>query len=168
MQRGGTRATGTLSSTAGSRVEENLMKVYGIGVGQLPSGVAKVNYTDAIYNLVFDDALYTWGHRDSLLDPCNNYVAMGTAYFWSGVYGARYYVVYMVAKWVEWVSPPRYEGGRFTAEGYAAPEMKPKIFAVYYAAYEANPASRHSYDVGDLYLPPSLAKVCKRPRACLP
>ncbi len=133
-------------------VEENLMKVYGIGVGQLPSRVVKVNYTDAIYNLVFDDALSLWGHRDSLLDSCHNYVAMATSYFWNVTYVARYYVVYMVAKWVEWVSPPRYEGGRFTAEGYAVPEMKPKIFAVYYAAYEANPASRHSYDVGDLYL----------------
>jgi len=133
-------------------VEENLMMVHGIGVGQLPSGIVKVNYTDAIYNLVFDDALSMWGHRDSLLDPCNNYVAMATSYFWSGTYGARYYVVYMVAKWVEWVSPPRYEGGRFTAEGYAAPAMKPKIFAVYYANYESNPASRHSYNIGDLYL----------------
>jgi len=133
-------------------VEENLMMVHGIGVGQLPSRIVKVNYTDAIYNLVFDDALSLWGHRDSLLDPCHNYVAMATSYFWSGTYGARYYVVYMVAKWVEWISPPRYEGGRFTAEGYAAPEMKPKFFAVYYASYESNPASRHSYNVGDLYL----------------
>jgi hypothetical protein len=143
-------------------------------VGRLPSRIVKVNYTDAIYNLVFDDALSMWGHRDSLLDPCNNYVAMATSYFWSGAYGARYYVVYMVAKWVEWVSPPCYEGGRFTAEGYAAPAMKPKFFAVDYAGYGSNPACRHSYDVGDLYLckyldpPPSLAKMCKRPRACLP
>ncbi|MFZ8808206.1 MAG: CAP domain-containing protein [Pyrobaculum sp.] len=133
-------------------VEENLMMVRGIGVGRLPSRIVKVNYTDAVYGLVFDDVLSMWGHRDSLLDPCHNYVAMATSYFWNITYGARYYVVYMVAKWVEWVSPPRYEGGRFTAEGYAAPAMKPKIFAVYYAAYEANPASRHSYSYGDLYL----------------
>lgn len=133
-------------------VEENLVKVYGIGVGQLPKGIAKVNYTDAIYGLVFNDVLSMWGHRDSLLDPCNNYVAMATSYFWNRTYGARYYVVYMVAKWVEWVSPPRYEGGRFTAEGYAAPVMKPEVFAVYYAKYESNPASRHSYEYGDLYL----------------
>jgi hypothetical protein len=133
-------------------VEENLMMVRGIGVGRLPSRIVKVNYTDAVYGLVFDDVLSMWGHRDSLLDPCHNYVAMATSYFWNSTYGARYYVVYMVAKWVEWVSPPRYEGGRFTAEGYAAPAMKPKFFAVYYAAYEANPASRHSYSYGDLYL----------------
>ncbi len=133
-------------------VEENLMMVRGIGVGRLPGRIAKVNYTDAVYGLVFDDVLSMWGHRDSLLDPCNNYVAMATSYFWNSTYVARYYVVYMVAKWVEWVSPPRYEGGRFTAEGYAAPAMKPKIFAVYYASYESNPASRHSYSYGDLYL----------------
>jgi len=126
-------------------VEENLMMIaYG--------KIAKVNYTYAIYNLVFNDILSMWGHRDSLLDPCNNYVAMATSYFWNITYGARYYVVYMVAKWVEWVFPPRYEGGRFTAEGYAAPVMKPKIFAVYYVKYESNPASRHSYEYGDLYL----------------
>ena len=132
-------------------VEENLMMRY-VKASQLPGGIAKVNYTDAIYSLVFDDVLSMWGHRDSLLDPCSNYVAMATSYFWNITYGARYYVVYMVAKWVEWVSPPRYEGGRFTAEGYAAPEMKPKFFAVYYARYESDPASRHSYNVGDLYL----------------
>jgi hypothetical protein len=133
-------------------VEENLMMIHMI-VGRRPTmHIAKVNYTYAIRNLVFNDVLSMWGHRDSLLDPCHNYVAMATSYFWNVTYAARYYVVYMVAKWVEWISPPRYEGGRFTAEGYAAPEMKPKFFAVYYAAYEANPASRHSYDVGDLYL----------------
>jgi len=133
-------------------VEENLMMILVIGGGRLPMHIAKVNYTDAVYGLVFNDVISLWGHRDSLLDPCSNYVAMGTSYFWNSTYGARYYVVYMVAKWVEWVSPPRYEGGRFTAEGYAAPEMKPKYFAVYYARYESDPASRHSYDVGDLYL----------------
>jgi uncharacterized protein YkwD len=133
-------------------VEENLFVVYTVGSGRPSARIAKINYSDAIYNLVFDDALSLWGHRDSLLDPCHNYVAMATSYFWNSTYAARYYVVYMAAKWVEWVSPPRCEGGRFTAEGYAAPEMKPKFFAVYYAAYEANPASRHSYDVGDLYL----------------
>jgi len=133
-------------------VEENLMEWYVTDAHSLPRSIAKVNYTDAVYRLVFDDASSNWGHRDSLLDPCHNYVAMATSYFWNRTYGARYYVIYMVAKWVEWVSPPRYEGGRFTAEGYAAPEMKPKYFAVYYAKYESNPASRHSYDVGDLYL----------------
>jgi hypothetical protein len=133
-------------------VEENLMMIHMI-VGRLPTmHIAKVNYTYAIRNLVFNDVLSMWGHRDSLLDPCHNYVAMATSYFWNITYVARYYVVYMVAKWVEWISPPRYEGGRFTAEGYAAPEMKPEVFAVYYAAHEANPASRHSYNVGDLYL----------------
>jgi uncharacterized protein YkwD len=133
-------------------MEENLFVVYTVGSGRPSARIAKINYSDAIYNLVFDDALSMWGHRDSLLDPCHNYVAMAASYFWNSTYGARYYVVYMVSKWVEWVSPPRYEGGRFTAEGYAAPAMKPKIFAVYYAKYESNPASRHSYNVGDLYL----------------
>jgi len=133
-------------------VEENLFVVYTVGSGRPSARIAKINYSDAIYNLVFDDALSMWGHRDSLLDPCHNYVAMATSYLWNSTYVARYYVVYMVAKWVEWVSPPRYEGGRFTAEGYAAPEMKPEVFAVYYAKYESNPAGRHSYDVGDLYL----------------
>jgi hypothetical protein len=90
------------------KVEENLMMMrwYVIGGSQLPSGIAKVNYTDAIYNLVFKDAVSMWGHRDSLLDPCHNYVTMATSYFWNGTYGARYYVVYMIAKLVEWVSPP--------------------------------------------------------------
>ncbi len=156
-------------------VEENLMMVRGIGVGRFPMRITKVNYTDAIYGLVFNDVLSMWGHSDSLLDTCHNYVAMATFYFRNNTYVARCYVVYMVSKWVEWVSPPRYEGGSFTAEGYAAPEMKPKFFAVYYAKYESNPASRHSYNVGDLYLCKvlytPLRQVQRRARApqeCLP
>jgi hypothetical protein len=59
--------------------------------------IAKVNYTDAIYSLV-STVLSLCGVIESLLDTCNNYVAMATSYFWSGTYGARYYVIYMVAK----------------------------------------------------------------------
>jgi hypothetical protein len=67
-------------------VEENLIMVRGIGVGQFPMRITKVNYTDAIYGLVFNDVLSMWGHRDSLLDPCHNYVAMATFYFRNNTY----------------------------------------------------------------------------------
>jgi hypothetical protein len=49
-------------------VEENLFVVYTVGSGRPSARIAKINYSDAIYNLVFDDALSLWGHRDSLLD----------------------------------------------------------------------------------------------------
>jgi len=68
------------------RVEENLMMVRGIGVGRLPMRITKVNYTNAIYGLVFNDVLSMWGHRDSLLDTCHNYVAMATFYFRNNTY----------------------------------------------------------------------------------
>jgi len=35
---------------------------------------------DHIYNMIYNDAESNWGHRDDLLDPCHNYVAIGIAF----------------------------------------------------------------------------------------
>jgi hypothetical protein len=89
-----------------------------------------------------------WGH---MLNPCYNYIAMETAYTYeSGVfilYRVDYYVFWLVAKWVDWTSPPLYEGGKFTAEGYAHPVMRPIAFVVYYSPYNGAPFIKNTYDI---------------------
>ena len=35
---------------------------------------------DHIYNMIYNDEESNWGHRDDLLDPCHNYVAIGVAF----------------------------------------------------------------------------------------
>lgn len=101
--------------------------------------------------MIFNDELSLWGHRDSLLDPCNNYVAVGVARGGSGIYAAAY----MVGKWVEWEAPPRYENGVFYARGYV--ELPPDLYGIHYSVYiykaEIDPANyeKHSYDIGYLY-----------------
>lgn len=63
--------------------------------------------------LTYRDAESAWGHRDSLLDPCNNYVAIGVARNSSNIYATAY----MVSRWVEWAVPPTYRDGVFYAKG---------------------------------------------------
>ncbi len=104
----------------------------------------------------------------SLLNPCYNYIAMESSYRYGGGpwrTGVKFYVFWMVAKWVEWTSPPIYRDGRFTAEGYADPVMKPVALVVRYAPH--NPPRRDElrerYSLGNvrfcIYLdPPSGCK----------
>jgi len=92
--------------------------------------------------------------RDSLLNPCYNYIAMEASSRYLGGpqrFGWKFFVFYMVAKWVDWDSPPLYADGRFTAEGYADPSMKPVALVVYYASHERYPQLRNSYSLGDVY-----------------
>lgn len=111
--------------------------------------------------MVFEDDGSLWGHRDSLLDPCNNYAAIAVARNGSRIYA----VVYMVARWVEWISPPSYSNGVFYAKGIAKlpPSGKLDDGRLYYKIFiyraELAPGNylRSSYSVGDLYagvLPP--------------
>jgi hypothetical protein len=76
------------------------------------------NFWHGMHNALFD-------RGGPLLNPCYNYVAMDVAYRRQNWYWTAYYVFWMVGRWVNWTSPPTYSNGRFTAEGYAAPEMKP-------------------------------------------
>lgn len=58
-----------------------------------------------IYDMIYDDAESFWGHRDSLLDPCNNKVSIAAA--WGN--DRLYLAVYMVSQWAQWNLPPRYD-----------------------------------------------------------
>jgi hypothetical protein len=82
--------------------------------------------------------------KDALMNPCYNYVDMESVVVvkhvssWVHKYKNiwKVYIFYMVAKWVDWTSLPLYRDGRFTAEGYADPVMKPIAFIVRYAPYD--------------------------------
>jgi hypothetical protein len=100
---------------------------------------------------------YALRHKGgALLNPCYNYIAMESSYRYGGgpyMRGIKFYVFWMVAKWVDWTSPPIYRDGRFTAEGYVDPIMKPVAFVVRYAPH--NPPHRDEirerYSLGNVY-----------------
>ncbi|MGC9171193.1 MAG: CAP domain-containing protein, partial [Thermoproteus sp.] len=69
---------------------------------------------DMVSLMIYNDSSSQWGHRDSLLDPCNNYAAIAAARNGDDVYA----VIYMVAKWANWADPPTYSNGIFYAKGY--------------------------------------------------
>jgi hypothetical protein len=96
--------------------------------------------------------------RESLLNPCYNYVDIEAATVvelktaWRHRYKNiwKVYIIYLVGKWVNWTSLPTYSDGRFTAEGYADPVMRPVAFVVRYAPYERRPHLRETYSLGNV------------------
>jgi hypothetical protein len=100
--------------------------------------------------------------KDAMLNPCYNYVDMEAViveehftswpnYRLKNIW--KIYIFYMVAKWVDWIMLPTYMDGRFTAEGYADPAMRPVAFVVRYAPYERHPLNpRATYSLGTIYL----------------
>ncbi len=111
----------------------------------------------------------------SLLNPCYNYIDMeatvvvewiGPPYRYKNVW--QVYIFYLVGKWVDWVSLPSYVDGRFTAEGYADPVMKPVAFVVRYTPH-VNPRHHHdAYNLGSIYYckyldPPASCKDALEP-----
>ncbi|MEM3831565.1 MAG: CAP domain-containing protein [Sulfolobales archaeon] len=73
-----------------------------------------MNYAlDILNEMVYNDASSFWGHRDSLLDPTNNYVDIGVA--WGK--GIFIIVLQMNKVWVFWSDPPSYINNIFRACG---------------------------------------------------
>jgi hypothetical protein len=89
-----------------------------------------------------------WGH---MLNPCYNYIAMETAHTYESdgliLYRVDYYVFWLAAKWINWTSPPLYQDGRFTVEGYAHPVMRPIALVVRYSPYNGAPFIKNTYDI---------------------
>ncbi|CCC82728.1 CAP domain-containing protein [Thermoproteus tenax] len=99
----------------------------------------------AINAMVYNDSGSHWGHRISLLNPCNNYVSIGLAYNSSKVF----LTIYMVSKWVRWIKPPTYNGSRFTAEGYVNDTFGSTYYVVvFYYAPNSSYVKLHHYDWG--------------------
>ncbi|MEM1668551.1 MAG: CAP domain-containing protein [Thermofilaceae archaeon] len=73
-----------------------------------------MNYAlKSLRDMVYNDELSNWGHRDSLLDPTNNYVDIGVA--WGK--GVFIIVIQMNKVWVSWLRSPSYVNNRFEACG---------------------------------------------------
>ncbi|MGC8584372.1 MAG: CAP domain-containing protein, partial [Thermoproteus sp.] len=89
-------------------VEENGYECRGCGAITADEG------KDMVSLMIYNDSSSQWGHRDSLLDPCNNYAAIAAARNGDDVFA----VIYMVARWANWVIPPTYSNGIFYAKGY--------------------------------------------------
>ena len=107
-----------------------------------------------IYNMIYNDAESNWGHRDSLLDPCNNKVSVAAA--WDS--DKLYVVIFMVSHWAHWISPPSYDGTTFSLKGYV--NLPPRQISQGLALYPIliyrdvpNPSYyyRGYYSIGDLY-----------------
>ncbi len=146
-------------------VEENLYMLRCFGGPCISMDDAERYAYDAVRSFVHEDAASMWGHRDSLLDPCNNYVDVGAA--WNGTH--LFIAVYMASKWVEWVIPPRYAGGRFEAAGIVDPRIMPveegerAYFPIFIYRDDIDPAyaSRDYYEYGDAVagvLPPGFGE----------
>jgi len=67
----------------------------------------------SLHDMIYNDQSSDWGHRDSLLDPTNNYVDIGIS--WDD--HRLYVVVHMVRAWLDWVSPPRFQENQFLCSG---------------------------------------------------
>ncbi len=91
-------------------IEENIGYVYSPG---LDTAKLISSSRGLVNDMIFDDAASGWGHRDSLLDPTNNYAEVGIA--WND--SRLFLVVHMVKSWVNWTDPPRISNGTLSCAG---------------------------------------------------
>jgi hypothetical protein len=75
--------------------------------------------------MIYNNSAAGFAHRDSLLDPCNNYAAVAAA--WDG--GRFYLAVYMLSIHGVWMDPIKAAGGRVTGVYLASPDLKPPFYA---------------------------------------
>lgn len=91
-------------------MEENIAYYY---VENLP--MDPINYSLKNLDLMlYNDSASGWGHRDSLLDPTNNYASVYAV--WNS--NRLFLVIDMLKVWVDWVSPPELNGTVFSVEGF--------------------------------------------------
>ena len=137
--------------------EENLGVTY-VYQGRLTEDPLNLTL-DHIWAMVYNDSSSSWGHRDSLLDPTNNYIDLACAYN-----DKRYFLaIYMVKIWVNWIDPPIYDNqtGIFHASGYIVLENSSLVQVGVYSIEKENVISWprragiaftcSSLSLGDLY-----------------
>ena len=66
-----------------------------------------------IHEMIYNDAAHNWGHRDDLLDPAHNYVAIGVAYDEDSVA----LVIDSLNVYINWSIEPSLRGDRIVFEG---------------------------------------------------
>lgn len=92
-------------------MEENI----GYNYYSLPVTAADVAsaVNGSLYAMIYNDGFHLYEHRDSLLDPTNNYVDISVANDSNRVY----IVIHMIKDWVSWESPPSFTNGTFSCAG---------------------------------------------------
>lgn len=91
-------------------MEENIGYLYYeyLDPDDVPSGAASL-----VYDMIHNDAGSNWGHRDSLLNPANNFVDISAK--WTG---SRLFIsLHMVKSWVSWAHPPQLVNGTLSCSG---------------------------------------------------
>jgi len=75
--------------------------------------------------MIYNNSAAGFAHRDSLLDPCNNYAAVAAA--WDG--GRFYLAVYMLSIHGVWMDPMKKVGQGVVGVYLASPDLKPPFYA---------------------------------------
>jgi len=97
-----------------------------IAVSMCPAGCNPLK--EAVENtrlMIYNNSAAGFAHRDSLLDPCNNYAAVAAA--WDG--GRFYLAVYMLSIHGVWMEPMKKDGQRVVGVYLASPDLKPPFYA---------------------------------------
>jgi uncharacterized protein YkwD len=135
-------------------MEENIAYDY------LPSGT-EGNLTGIVVNfvhsMIYDDVFSLFDHRDSILDPTNNYVDIAIVNDSNRVF----IVVHMIKDWIDWQSPPTFVNGTFSCAGMLKLSGSSlENIDIYYSdpsahdSYQFNPqlnisTGETSYNIGD-------------------
>ncbi len=107
-------------------IEENLGYSFAMG-GSLKPVDAALEHVNA---MIYDDAESNWGHRDSLLDPTNNFASIYA--IWDD--RRLFLAIHMMKIWVEWIRPPTIRNGVFVAEGtILLNDSKLETILIYYS-----------------------------------
>ncbi len=118
-----------------------------IAVSICPAGCSPLK--EAVENtklMIYNNSAAGFAHRDSLLDPCNNYVAVAAA--WDG--GRFYLAVYMLSIHGVWLEPIKKEDGRVVGTYLASPDLKPPFYAaVFRDAPSRSYLARRFYSYGN-------------------
>lgn len=109
-----------------------------------------------VYNMLYNDAASDWGHRDSLVDPCNNRISIGVAWDEKKLYIA----IFMVSEWAQWEISPKYDPntGVFKTKGVI--KLRPHkelagipVYSIYIFRDKPCPGYywRKYYTIGEIY-----------------
>ena len=101
---------------------------------------------NSVRNMIYNDTLSNWGHRNSLLDPSNNYVDIGVS--WNS--NRMVIVIHMIKKHVKWIKPPKVKDMVFSASGKLDPDVEfYEVLVYYHPPPKKEFSNRHSYSIGN-------------------
>lgn len=93
-------------------IEENIGDIQICIGSESPTLPASINNSDImryaigiVRDMIYNDADSNWGHRDSLLDPTNNFIDIG----YHCIEGRFVLVIHMSKIWVRWIESPFYD-----------------------------------------------------------